>query len=95
MSYENLPDARPMSVRLVLGPMPKAMAVAITTGLVGLCAAALAGLSVYRKENAVAWGTAALLTGVLAVQYVIAISWSDYHKAWPRRRSRHRRRAMR
>ena len=95
MSYENLPDPRPLGVRLALGPMPKVGAVIVMAGLAGLCLVGIIGFCVDLMDNPFGWGVMAVVTGVLAIQYAIAIRWNDFHQTWPRRRSHRRHRVMR
>jgi sterol desaturase/sphingolipid hydroxylase (fatty acid hydroxylase superfamily) len=95
MSYENLPDPRPLGVRLVVGPMPRFVAVAVTVGLVTLFAVAVIGLFSDWQHHAFGWGTLAMGTGVFALQYALAIRWNDLNRTWPRRRYRRRSRVMR
>ena len=79
---------------MALGRMQRGPAVALTVtfgcialgGVVGLVAELLG-----RQEYLVVWGVVALAFLLAAGHYVSAIRWSDFHKAWPRRRSsRHR-----
>ena len=90
MSYQNLPDPRPPSVRLVLWGMPRYIAVSLVVSLVILALAGLAAILV-DSEHYPLWIGLALLFGLLAAQYVAAIRWVDLNKTWPRRRT-HRRR---
>jgi hypothetical protein len=71
MSYENLPDPRPLGVKFAL----------IVMTLVGAI-----GLSI-NFDHPISWGGGTILAGLLAVQYFIAIRWADFYKSWPRRRT--------
>jgi hypothetical protein len=94
MSYENLPDPRPLGVKLSIGSMPRLVAVTVLTVTVILLVASIVGLFV-DSEHVSGWGGGALLFALLVGIYVYAIRWSDMNKAWPRKRSYRRQRSMR
>jgi hypothetical protein len=101
MSYETLPDPRPLSVKLTLASMPRLAAKVMFGGLILLTIAGVVGLLVDMMINDLTygpvWALVALVAGLLAFQYASAIRWMDFHKAWHRRRhhghhhGRHRR----
>lgn len=93
MSYQDLPDPRPLGVRLALGSMPRRVAIAVSSAPIGL---ALAGLAAMRLEpgHPIAWGLLTILGLVFGWHYMAAIRWSDFHKMWPARRSRRRTRPI-
>jgi hypothetical protein len=100
MSYHDLPDPRPLSVKFALGRMPRAMAMTLMVGLIGLTIVCLIGLCIdHDRTNAsaasVVWTLVGLMAGLLSAQYFMAIRWADFHKAWPRRRSYRKHRATR
>jgi sterol desaturase/sphingolipid hydroxylase (fatty acid hydroxylase superfamily) len=86
MSYQELPDPRPASVKYALGRMPRGMAMAMMFGLVIVALVGVIGL-VAQFNVPLAWGGLAIVAGLLAMQYFVAIRWVDFHKTWPRRRS--------
>jgi hypothetical protein len=97
MSYHDLPDPRPLGVKFALGRMPRGIAMTLMAGLIGLASVGLIGLCVNVGQPSVsgAFGLLAIVAGLLAAQYFIAIRWVDFHKAWPRRRSYRKHRATR
>jgi hypothetical protein len=94
MSYQDLPDPRPLGVRLALGPLPRWAAVGVSTVLIALALAGLAGM-LLDPQRPIAWGILTIAGLVFGGQYIAAIRWSDFHKMWPVRRSRRRSRSVR
>jgi len=93
MSYQDLPDARPIGVRLAIGRLPKWAAIAIAGLFAAACAGGVAGM-ILDQEHLVIWGIVAIV-GLLATgHYIAAIRWTDNNKAWRRHRSRHRHREL-
>ncbi len=86
MSYQEMPDPRPLGVKYALGRMPRAIAMTLMFSLAALCMVAVIGLCL-NHDQPIPWGAAAIAAGLLTVQYFIAIRWADFHKAWPRRRT--------
>jgi hypothetical protein len=91
MSYQELPDPRPLGVRYSIGPLPRYGAVAllavwITVGVVGL-----AGM-VEDQDRFGTWGAIAVVAALLVAQTAYGIHWMSAHHAWPRHRTyrRHR-----
>ncbi|HEY1379459.1 MAG TPA: hypothetical protein VGF55_21835 [Gemmataceae bacterium] len=100
MSYQNLPDPRPIGVRLALGPLPRWAALSVTTVLYGLALAGAAAAVVRLMKGGpdsvtAACGVVAVLGLLAAVHYTLAIRWADLQKMWPRRRSHRRHRVSR
>jgi hypothetical protein len=94
MSYQNLPDPRPLGVKFAIGRMPRGIAMALMYALFGASLVGLIGLCV-DSEHPIAWGATSIVAVLLAVQYFVAIRWLDFHKSWPRRRSYRRHRVTR
>jgi hypothetical protein len=94
MSYQNLPDPRPLGVKFAIGRMPRGIAMALMYGLFGLSLVGLIGLCV-DSEHPIAWGATSIVAALLAAQYFVAIRWLDFHKTWPRRRAYRRHRVTR
>jgi hypothetical protein len=91
MSYEPLPDPRPLGVRLMIGPMSRLGANCVRGACVLVAAAGLLGLALDHEhigEHWPMWIGLSLFAGLLAFQYSTAIGWMDFHQAWRRRRSR-------
>jgi hypothetical protein len=91
MSYRDMPDPRPLGVRLALGPLPRRFAVGVATALIGLALAGLVGL-VVDPGRIFLWGTFVVIGLLVGWRYVTAIRWSDSYETWiacrPRRRTR-------
>jgi hypothetical protein len=94
MSYQDLPDPRPLGARLALGSMPRRVAIAVSSAPIGLGLAGLAAMWL-DPGHPIAWGLLTILGLVFGWHYISAIRWSDFHKMWPARRSRRRTRPIR
>ncbi len=99
MSYQDLPDPRPLGVRLALGRMPRWAAIGITGALfvvaVGGAVGIVIGLMAYAPVASVLSGVVAGAALLAGWHYIWAIRWTDFEKGWPRRRSPRRHRVAR
>jgi hypothetical protein len=87
MTYEDLPDPRPLGVRFALGPLPRWAALGVAALLAALALAGAVAAWV-DSPRVVVWGTCALVAALAVGYYWSAIRWSDTHRSWPRRRRR-------
>lgn len=91
MPYEDLPDPRPLGVRFALGPLPRWAALAVCAILTALAIAGFVAAWA-DPDRRIPWLGGGLAAALAAVHSAVAIRWSDRHRTWPRRRSRHGRR---
>jgi hypothetical protein len=91
MSYEPLPDPRPLGVRFTIGPMSRLAANCVRAAGILVAAAGLLGLALDYEQIEKHWSWwigLSLIAGLVAAQYTVAIRWMDFQQAWRRRRTR-------